>query len=697
MAGQFANRERMRGFVVVSALVLLLPMLTGCGDEPHSASPPAAILGTSVSFDLDADLQQAEHYYDFPTTSDLRLTPAGMPDVSGFPVVQAIVGPVKTIAGLRRGFPVTPACFFRFDAALAERDALAPIAAERDAPLLLIDIDAGSPERGRLFPTVATVPPPDAYVPPHLLAVAAMPGVVLHPKRTYAFVVMRHLGDGLGEPLGQPLALAQLRAGVVPHGARGSAAAMLYAPLWDVLRDLDIDTGNVAAASIFTTGDVAADLGALSDVLLDRYDVTIDDLHVDPDDGAQHERFCELHATVRFPQFQHGTPPFDREGLFVYGEDGLPLAQRLEDVPLTVTLPRTAMPDTGYPLAFYFHGTGGLSTQVVDRGPVSEPGGTARQGEGPAHVLAAHGIATVAAALPLNPQRLPGGPGQSMRSYLNLRNLAAYPDTFRQGTIEQRLLLEAVGRLRIAPETVDPCTGLSRAAGVAAYQLNTERIALLGQSLGGQFTNQVGALEPRVIAVVPTGSGGYWSLVTLLGEILPGVDSRNVIGLLLDAAQPLSHLHPALQLVQMGFEPADPVVFAPRLARDPLPQHPARHIYQPVGRDDPGFPIPIYDLMALASGTQQAGAVEWASLQDVLASDGRGGILPYPQIHNQRSLDGRPFTAVVVQYAGDGILSPHHIVAQLDAVKFQYGCFIESALQGAATVLTPQPLGKACR
>ena len=36
------------------------------------------------------------------------------------------------------------------------------------------------------------------------------------------------------------------------------------------------------------------------------------------------------------------------------------------------------------------------------------PGGPEQKGLGPAHVLAAHGFATVGSALPVNPERLPG-------------------------------------------------------------------------------------------------------------------------------------------------------------------------------------------------------------------------------------------------------------------------------------------------
>ena len=49
-----------------------------------------------------------------------------------------------------------------------------------------------------------------------------------------------------------------------------------------------------------------------------------------------------------------------------------------------------------------------------------------------------YGIAAVSAALPVNPERLPGATDYA---YLNLQNLTAFPYTFQQGVFEQRLLL----------------------------------------------------------------------------------------------------------------------------------------------------------------------------------------------------------------------------------------------------------------
>jgi hypothetical protein len=73
------------------------------------------------------------------------------------------------------------------------------------------------------------------------------------------------------------------------------------------------------------------------------------------------------------------------------------------------------------------------------------------------------------------------------------------------------------------------------------------------------------------------------------------------------------------------------------------------------------------------------------------------GIAPYPVADNQLSLAGIPYTGVAVQYARDEFLDSHHVFAQLDAVKFQYGCFLATLRDtGVAVVPAPAPLGSPC-
>lgn len=661
--------------------------------EVGAELPPIVEEGTVVRFDLSEDLDSVDHFYDFPWPSDLRLTEAGTPAMTHVPspVGVDLISAIVAISDERPGFPVTPVAWFRFSAAPAARTRDVVIPAEAASPILLVDVDPDSPERGRLFPLVAATLPTDAWVPEHLLAVSARPGFVLAPSRTYAFVVRRGANDAAGLPLGVAADLQRLARGEVPAGARGVAAAELYAPLWPTLDGLGVERADVAAATVFTTGDVVAETARLSDGALADYDATIAGLHVDPDDGADHPRFCELVGTLTLPQFQRGEAPFDTEGLFEFGADGRPIKQRDETVPIVVTMPRGPMPAGGYPLVLYFHGSGGLSGQVVDRGTIPSAGAPETKGEGPAFVLAARGFGAVGAALPVNPERVPGA---SSLAYLNFANLGAFRDTFRQGVIEQRLMLEALDSMRIEPEIVAACTGMTLPKGETAYRFSPDRVTAMGQSMGGMYANMVGAVEPRIEALVPTGAGGFWSYFILQTELL---DAGPLLALLLEADRDLSFLHPALHTMQTAWEPAEPMVYMPRLAKRPLPGHPVRPIYEPIGEGDSYFPTVVYDAIVLAYGHPQGGSEVWPTMQQSLALKGLEGLIAYPVRDNLRSVDGTPYTGVVVQYKGDGWSDPHTIFTQLDAVKYQYGCFLETFRDtGVATVLAPGKLGEPC-
>jgi hypothetical protein len=668
---------------------ILLPFaaaLAACSSAP----------GTIVSFDLTADLTQQAHFYDFPYPSDLRLNATGGPDMTGFlnPRNLDLVSGLAQESGERAGFPVVPVAYFQFSAPLAARDSPDDvIAAAATSPILLVDVDPASPERGRLFPTVSVTPPADDFVPNNLLAIAPRPGFVLTGKRAYAFVVLRALGDAKGARLGVAPTLDTLAHGGTPPGARGAAAAQSFAPLWTTLKQLNIDSSQVAAATVFTTGDVVADTAQLAESLRAKYSVQITGLAVNyPNGGDQQTRFCELTGTVTYPQFQSGTPPFDSGGRFQFTDNGLPAKQRDEVAPMVVTLPFGTMPSGGYPLVVYFHGSGGVSTEVVDRGTVMVAGGPEQPGHGPSFVLAPFNIATAGSAMPVNPQRLPGA---TEIAYLNFNNLPAFRDTFRQGVIEQRLFIEALRTLTIPASTVaTQCPGLQLPAGETAFHFNANQLIAQGQSMGGMYANLISAVEPRIRAVVPTGAGGYWSLFILKTTLIP--NAANAVASILGSDQ-LTFMHPAMSLLETAWEPADPFVYMPRVARRPLAGAPVRPIYEPVGKDDSYFPTVLYDAIALSYGHQEAGDVVWPTMQQALALDHLDGILPYPVKQNRMSSNNAPYTGVVVQYMGDGIYDPHAIAFQLDSVKYQYGCFVSTFLaSGVATVPAPAALGTPC-
>ncbi|MEM7794540.1 MAG: hypothetical protein AAF579_08810, partial [Cyanobacteria bacterium P01_C01_bin.118] len=490
---------------------------------------------TVATFDLTADLTNEDSFYNLPYPFDLRLDESGRPELSGFPIWDdnPVINGLREIADDHRGFSTVSAGYFRFNRPLANLDPENIIPADLQSPILLMDVDPTSPERGQLYPTIASTPSPDLnYVPDFLLSVGPAPGIVLKPNRQYAYVVQRSLRDIFGRRLDSPDTLERLLDSSPPQNPAEASAYGVYQPLRETLQQVGIDRQDIATATVFTTGDPVGETARLSQQVVDRYDLTIENLRLDPDDGATHERFWEFHGTIEFPQFQQGIAPFNSDGLFEFTPDGLLVEQRVESAPVVITLPKGEFaPEEDFPLLLYQHGSNGLSTQVVDRGPILEPGGERVAGLGPAHVVAEYDIATVSTALPLNPERLENAPNDA---YLNFANLAAYRDTFRQGVFEQRLLLEALEDFEI-PEDFIPTNNTG---------LETDSLAVLGQSLGAQFANMLGAIEPNVEVVIPTGSPGLWPL------LIPETDLSEAAGLLLGTLQPLDPLYPGLQLLE---------------------------------------------------------------------------------------------------------------------------------------------------
>ena len=657
-------------------LALLVVVCGAC-----ESSEPAE----TVAFDLETELA-GETYWDFPFPSDLRLTAEGRPDLEGFPNRRQlpVLEALRSVARERAGFPVMPIAWFRFTGSVPERALEDVIAADPTSDALLVDIDPTSDERGSLHAIVARTLASDDFTGDGLVAFAPRPGTVLRAGTRYAFVLRRSFAPGVEPPAG----FTKLVRGGAPATAREAAASELYQPLWMTLDELGIAKTELLVATVFTTGDEALVLRERSEGIRDRHDVTIENLRVDPIDGADHTGFCELTATVTFPQFQRGTQPFATEGRFELGGDGVPVQQGTMTVPLRIVIPAQTMPAGGWPLWQFFHGSGGLSSDLVDDGRSATPGGIPEVGEGPGAVVARRGIASASSALPINAERMPNA---SSYEYLNINNLGAFPYTFQQGVYEQRLLLDALLALEIPQATFAACAGVALPSGATGHRFDPGKVVAGGHSMGGMYTNMIGAVEPRYGALTPLGAGGFWNMMILDTEIEPG--ARDLLGAVFGVGgENLSFVHPTMALLGLGWEIAEPGVTMARLVRRPLPGFAPRHVYEPIGLDDKYFPNPVFDAAALAYGNQQAGDMVWPTTQAALATDQLDGLLAYPVTGNR---DG--ITAVTVQFADDGIEDSHQIHRQLDAVKYQFSCFLATYLRdGVPTVGAPAAIDAPC-
>ena len=643
-----------------------------------------------MAFDPEARFDAEGAFFDFPYPSDLRLTADGSPDLAAFPDQGIpILLTLKAGAIQRKGFPTVPVGYFRFTSKLAARDATAVVTGGAKAPVVLVDIDPTSPERGKLYPVVSATPEADPYVPEGLLAVGARPGIVLAPKRKYAFVVTRAVGLEDGSEPAPPAALEALARGETPAGSRGAALADLYRPLWETLDKAGITKTDVVGATVFTTGDVVADGAALSDRAIAGNKASLAGFELEPDPENLHPGFCHVLAKLTVPQFQKGTPPFKTDGLFELGPDGTPIKQRDEIVTVSISVPRQAMPKGGYPLVLYLHGSGGVAREHVDGGDKGIPGQPGVKW--PSEVLAPLGFAMAGADLPMSPGRVPGA---QPFDYVNIDNVIMTRDLFRQGIIESRLFISALGEARVPMTALATCAGVTLPAEEADVRFSIDRLSIQGQSMGGMYANLLGAADKRVEAAVPTGAGGY--LLYFLLQTPAVKNAAGLIAALLRAAAPLTILHPAIQVMSTALEPIDPMVSAPRLAVNPLPGHPTRSIYEPVGIDDSYFPTPVYDAMALAYRHPRAGDDVWPTMREAQALVGLDQVAPYPVKQNLLSESGKPYTGIVAQYAIPGE-NGHGLYKRLESVQHQFSCFHSTYRKtGIAVVPPPAALGTPC-
>jgi len=674
-------------------------------------SPAREIPGVKVLFDLSDEAS----FYDFPFPTDLRRATGekgGRLDLSGYPrpsleLTRGLVNRYVQLAAASPGFSRSTTGYFRFEARVRTPNLPGrPWETVRDGlPVALVDVDPGSPEYGRRFPLlVRFYRKAGSFHPDNVLAYTLLPGVLLQPETTYAVMVDRALGDEQGEPLGSPLALQQLLRGQAPEGCKGGGAREVYLPLRDFLQAQGMAPDSVAAATVFTTGDPVGNTARIYDhvVSLPSLSPSIPLMRT-----REYETYTVLESSFRAPQFQAGEPPYlTGGGEMVFDSEGRPVAQRSEEIPFALAIPKGRMPAAGWPLTIYIHGTGGVSTQFLDRGRTPSLEEPPAEGTGPALTFAVRGLATAGAALPVGPQR--GGLLEEGWDFYNVLQPPALRDNLRQGMAEQALFLRLLRNLRLDPGLC-PGTDASLAPD-GRIGFDPGLFFAMGQSLGSIVLDLWAACEEHLVAIIPSGTGGHFGTIAIEMRALPTADLLRV-ALAIPWNEELDLFHPFLNILMLAWGAADPVHFAGHYFRQPLPGRRPKHVYLSQGFFDSFFPPPCQNAFIQAAGLQLAGALypeegfEEIARQADYASPRCGfavpcarstlevmeflglGVAQYPVTGNLRSADGAAVTAAVVQFLQDGILDGHHINFQLAETKLQYGTFLRTLIDTGMPVL----------
>jgi hypothetical protein len=535
----------------------------------------------------------------------------------------------------------------------------------------LANVDAESPAYGETVPLrVQFKERSETYSPENLLAMVPVQGWVLEPETWYAAVVTTAVRDADGRAIGVTPLIGDLANGATPEGDRGVSFAEGLDRLFTLLDAEGIDRSTVAAATAYRTGNFNDRMIALARAVAAMPRPTAQDLHVLDDFPT----FTVLAGQVEMPLFQVGDKPYDDDGYIVWDESGAPVQQDAETIRFSLSIPKGAMPAAGFPVLFYAPGQGGSYLQVVERGPA----GVDDDGDGPAKFLAHRGIASVNIEANLTGPRHPNGSTAGV-DFFNVQSPVALLDNHRQAAAEYGVLIALLDGLEVPPALV-PAVDLGGATHVS---FDADNFFQYGHSTGSLITAIALGVHPELGAGLLSGSGGSW-LYNLTMKETPAmpVIVAGLLGLYVD--DPPEVFDPILQLVAMLWEPIEPMNYADLWALDLAARDAPASVLLVGGITDSYFLPPMIEALAMAA---RMDVVEPLVDEEILVGldlVGRGSVAaPASANHSVGSDSVSLFT---VQYAAPDGHDGHYVPFDLEGPKYQYSCFLSSALAGVATV-----------
>lgn len=667
----------------LSVLVVVL-VAVGCG-EKFVERP------NRVSFD-----PASRDFWALPFPSDARLQEDGTWNIERYPPPRSAVSNawIQTAdSRLKGGWGLSAGAFFTLGGPIDESTLPASPEAsrEKDASVYLVDIDPSSPERGRRFPlAVRFRADGGASRPDHLLSLVPEIGFVRRPNTLYAAVITDAVKDAAGEPLGRS---PEFHAAFVGEEGAHAKSVEDLSVLREFLEGEKLGPARVVGAAVFRTLDPEATYRRL---------VAFADAHPHPSPLAAWEPmedyadFRVFRSTWAVPNVQSGDRP--GHGRIQWDASGQPILNGTQTARLVLSIPKRPMPQGGFPLMMYLHGSGGEAYEGIDRGPETmdapPPRPDAPPGTGPASYLAKRGIALLGFDFPLHGTRKdpPDTTGLEFYSLFGRLedpyNIDQSIDNMTVAVMEVALLSRLVERIEV-PEAA--ATGLD--AGDAAdgkIRIDTGRLSAMGHSMGSTLGIVAAGLDPRIDGWVFSGSGG--NLTEMANTTTYPVELKFFVEQLLNlpSGEELSVDHPVLHLFQHVWDFVDPIARARRVAEEPYPERGPRPFLMTAGVTDGYFYPRAQKAMAVALGAPVVGGTVEDELPRGMALANRAAI-DFPASGNLNGV-----TAGVVQYAVPHELG-HYILFDLADAQSQYLCFVEGVGTAAGPrIVTPRAVDAAC-
>lgn len=641
--------------------------------------PPEA-QGPVLRFDVGG-----EDFFDAPFPSDVKLTAEGKVDFAQWKIAyERKVLPLWFDASkeLLEGWSPISGVFVSFDAAIdpssLPKDAKSSIETSVAWPsVFLMDVDESSPDKGKLLPLECRFTQKAGVLTPgNLLGCMSPMGIVRRIKNRYAFVITKNLKDAQGQSVQAPEQLLKLMGGEDLKAGERTFAAAPTAQAKEVILKAGLSEDDLVAINVFTTGDPKSRLRKVNEFYRALPEPTLD-----RSKGIKlietYDDFVVLEAYYTVPIVQEGDFPYSAPpaGKLKLNAGGEVEQVGEQSIRVFITVPRGPMPDAGYPLLVYMHGSGGVARELIDRGPQPDTMTPAPAGTGPGGVVAKFGVAGFAADFQFHGMRFDPPDTSGLKLYNLIDNPRATVDNFIVAANEVTLHARLMKGLTLDPKEIEPKSEAMRLLSAGAdglIRFDADRFAAMGQSMGSTIGLPALTIDREIDAGIFSGSGGI--LIEIAVTSMKPVNVGGALRLLLRyGQQPLDQFDPVLHAVQHVWDYVDPVVHAEHVFLNPHEGVPAKHAIQHSGKLDGYFTPSSRAAFSLALGAPLVEPLVEPEALERMAWGGQGQPVQTPLQANMPS----GVTALVVQYEPQ-VLDGHNVAYQRQDAQDQYGCFIKS-------------------
>ncbi len=654
-------------------------------------------------------VQRLDEFFAFPYPSELRTDSYGRPSLNKYAVPSDgtaldFVGKIlpsigKIIPNIlakaqteRAGFSPIGGVYFRASVAVDQKEFPHPKdTLKADSCYQLINVEEGSAHYGERVPLyVSFHRPANELWASNTLVMRPVPAFGANQGDRYVAVV----GDCLtanGRKIMQSNKLKNILADTAPEEI--SNKMHYYVTQLDKLiadGKLDMKKSDIRAMTGYRILNVAREMDLMAQDLKGKGSIVTDDKGVAIGEWTDRTNLnyttpkaYVFHGKFKTMNYISGTFPYDLdgEGEMTFKPDGsLGNRGKEEEVRFALVVPRTPMPEKGYPIAVYGHGTGGDCDSHM------------RYSGDEGLVLINNGVpmAMIGFDAVLHGQRGENGQSPTMANLVMmiLNEPIVIRESWRQTVLDMLVLYDIIerGKLVLPPvpgsdkNTIfDPSYGL--------YMGHSQ-----GAQEGGMLLGLTGNIHN---AFLSAGGGGViqsfidlkpdLSTVPVVGTMFEDKSVADIVAFVLGAGnEEFSISYDTFlttQIIQPLVDPLDPVNFTQRFIKEPLRGTEPKNIAQTIGIGDQSTPNSAQFTMISAIGLPPVGEIFKTSVDMEIA----GYTTSVGSSVSKNLMEGKA-TGGSMQFNYTGNDNPHFVIYRMQSAQNSYINFFKSVLDGNPTV-----------